>query len=309
MKQYIPAKPYKWGIKLWCIENEGYLLDFIVYQGASSRIDAHTPKEALLELVKPYYCNNHLVVTDGLFSSPEEFHKFLRKKTYCLGVVRLNRIGFPRSIVHEVSNLQRFQSVFREQRQLVVHLYIDKKPLYVMSTFHTATAKTTVARHRFSEGIVHPSIRTAVEDYNKHRCGVDRIDQMETYYRLGRQTKRWWLRLAWWLIDMAINNSWRLYQLKKNSKIRSSEFRTNLMQQLSEDKPMPTTRKSRKRPRSVDNSRAAAHCPVLQRERARCVVCTSKNIDHRGHMKCVSCNVYLCANRDCFVIYHSSLSD
>lgn len=47
MKQYISAKPYKWGIKICCIENEGYLLGFIVYQGADSTTDTHTPKQAL----------------------------------------------------------------------------------------------------------------------------------------------------------------------------------------------------------------------------------------------------------------------
>ena len=88
MKQYIPAKPYKWGIKIWCIENEGYLLDFIVYQGVSSEIDSHTPKEALLELVQRYHGYNHLVVMDGLFTFPELFNDFLTRKTYCLGVVR-----------------------------------------------------------------------------------------------------------------------------------------------------------------------------------------------------------------------------
>ena len=305
MKQYIPAKPYKWGIKIWCIENEGYLLDFIAYQGALSEIDSHTPKEALLQLVQRYHGFHHLVVMDGLFTFPELFNDFLTKKTYCLGVVRPNRVGFPKSIVYETSNLQRLQSTFRQNKQLVVHLYIDKKPLYVMTTFHSAIATTTVTRHHFPHETVTTNIPTAIEDYNKHRCGVDRVDQMETYYRLGRRTKRWWLRLAWWLLDVVINNSWRLYQLKMNSNMKSHEFRTKLMQQLSEDKPIRTTRINRKRLHAnIDNS-SLAHLPVLQQERARCVVCTRQKLNHRGYMKCVTCNVYLCANRDCFVRYHS----
>ncbi len=75
MKQYIPAKPYKWGIKVWCISNEGYLLDFIVYQGKSSQIDNQTPNEAVLQLAENWYEKNHLLVMDGLFSSIELCNK------------------------------------------------------------------------------------------------------------------------------------------------------------------------------------------------------------------------------------------
>lgn len=87
-----------------------------------------------------------------------------------------------------------------------------------------------------------------------------------------------------------------------NSNMKSVDFRTKLMQQLSEDKPMRTTRINRKRPHAnVDNS-SLAHLPVQQQERGRCSVCCSNNKDH---MKCVTCNVYLCANRNCFMQYHS----
>jgi Transposase IS4 len=174
-----------------------------------------------------------------------------------------------------------------------------------MTTFHSAIATTTVTRHHFPSETVTAAIPTAVEDYNTHRCGVDRVDQMETYYRLGRRTKRWWLRLAWWLLDVVLNNSWRLYQLKMNSNMKSVEFRTKLMLQLSEDKPMPTTQKTRKRQRTTVDNSSLAHLPVQQQERGRCSVCCSNNKDHRGYMKCVTCNVYLCANRNCFMQYHS----
>ncbi len=104
---------------------------------------------------------------------------------------------------------------------------------------------------------------------------------------------------------MALNNSWRLFQLQNNSKISSIEFRKQLMLQLCADMPMPFLHKTRKRTHNSINNNNAAHCPVLQLERGRCVVCTAQNIDHRGYMKCVTCNVYLCANRNCFAEYHS----
>jgi hypothetical protein len=33
LKQYIKSKPHKWGYKVWCLVNEGYLLRFEVYTG------------------------------------------------------------------------------------------------------------------------------------------------------------------------------------------------------------------------------------------------------------------------------------
>src|SRR3954471_23154286 len=72
----------------------------------------------------------------------------------------------------------------------------------------------------------------AVTMYNSTRCGVDTLDQLQSYYPLGRKNRRWWPRLAWWLFDMCIIIAHRLYDIKNKEKSRTLGFHEKLMHEL-----------------------------------------------------------------------------
>ena len=50
-----------------------------------------------------------------------------------------------------------------------------------------------------------------VVEYHNWMRGVDVFSQRESYARPGRKSRRWWPRLAWFLVDMAVNNAYVLY--------------------------------------------------------------------------------------------------
>ena len=172
-----------------------------------------------------------------------------------------------------------------------------------MSTFHSANATTVVTRHQYPRETITTPISTAVEDYNKHRCGVDRVDQMETYYRLGRRTKRWWPRLAWWLIDMCVINAYKLYTLKHSSKIRLLEFREKLMEELAGERRQPLHDITNKRRRSICRCKGL-HVPSKSEHQRDCNWCSDRKSRRKTTVFCChSCNVYLCMH-PCFEQYH-----
>jgi hypothetical protein len=47
-----------------------------------------------------------------------------------------------------------------------------------------------------------------VEQYNKYMGGVDRSNQLLSYYGFSHRTVKWWKRAAFHLIDMAIVNAY-----------------------------------------------------------------------------------------------------
>ncbi len=294
---------------MWCLANEGYLLDFIVYQGKTSQIDNHSPTAAMLQLVKHYHGFNHLLVMDGLFSSPELYNTLLSKKVYCLGVVRPYRVDFPKSLVFDAANLPRLEWKHRQKGHLVAYLFVDKTPVYFLTTAHTPDSTTPITRHHYNSQNVETSILPAIEEYNKQRSNVDTIDQLATYYTLGRRTKRWWLRLGWWLIEMSLNNSWRLFQLKTNTKVSSVGCRTQLMLQLTADKPMPFKHNSLKRSYSNMSSESLVHLPRYHEKPHRCYFCTTKHKHKTSHYYCQACNTFLCIKQDCFFLYHKQISE
>jgi hypothetical protein len=65
--------------------------------------------------------------------------------------------------------------------------------------------------------------------------GVDLADKQLSYYFLTqRQTIKWWKKIFWRLIDIAIINSWIIFcSNNPHSKIKSQrEFRLELIKQL-----------------------------------------------------------------------------
>ena len=48
-------------------------------------------------------------------------------------------------------------------------------------------------------------------DYNKHMGGVDRFDQLISYYPVGRSGIKWWRYIMWFIVNLSIVNSWIVY--------------------------------------------------------------------------------------------------
>src|SRR4029077_10654353 len=115
--------------------------------------------------------------------------------------------------------------------------WMDRRLVYIL-TAHTSPAETTTIECRSKDGAtVQRSVPKAVADYNQHKGGVDTLDQLHSYYSIGRKSKKWWPRLAWWLIDMCIINAYSLYQQKKQVQISQLEFPQRLMQELVQRSP------------------------------------------------------------------------
>ena len=50
-----------------------------------------------------------------------------------------------------------------------------------------------------------------VRKYNSLMGGVDRMDQLRSYYSLGRAGRRWWKYIFWGLLNIGIINAYILF--------------------------------------------------------------------------------------------------
>ncbi|KAL3175832.1 hypothetical protein MRX96_001013 [Rhipicephalus microplus] len=64
-----------------------------------------------------------------------------------------------------------------------------------------------------------------VRVYNQSMGGVDRADQLLSFYRNELKTKKWHERIICHLLDLAVVNSWLLYCAIKDSEIQLAEFK------------------------------------------------------------------------------------
>jgi hypothetical protein len=171
-----------------------------------------------------------------------------------------------------------------------------------MLTTHRSPAEITRINRCISSE--ETSVPTAILDYNKHKGGVDTMDQMRHSYAIGRKSKKWWPQLVWWLIDVCIHNAYRLYSQRQQVEIRQLEFREQLAQQLVEQygqhrqhigRPSHTSHQHQQEghwPQSTDEERDCAYCSDRADQR------------HRSRLRCELCQVHLCI--DCFKLYHQA---
>jgi hypothetical protein len=56
---------------------------------------------------------------------------------------------------------------------------------------------------------------TTIMDYNIHKTGVNKSDQMLAYYSFQRKSVKWWMKVFFHLCDLSTVNSHSLHNKKK----------------------------------------------------------------------------------------------
>ena len=77
LKQYMEAKPVKWGIKLWVLSDSktGYVYCFQVYKGKENgQTEKHLARRVVRDLVVNFDNTGHHVYMDNYYSEPNTVH-------------------------------------------------------------------------------------------------------------------------------------------------------------------------------------------------------------------------------------------
>lgn len=100
----------------------------------------------------------------------------------------------------------------------------DYKLVSLASTYVVSEKAETVSRFDTKQkkkvSIACPKI---AKEYNAHMGGVDLMDSYLGRYKIRTKSRKWYIRLFYHMIDMAVINSWVLYR-KKTSKHISRGF-------------------------------------------------------------------------------------
>ena len=102
-----------------------------------------------------------------------------------------------------------------------------KKKLVIMFSTTCSAAMTVLTPHSQKPPVSKPAI---VDCYNHFMNGVDIADQHSVYYRFIRKTVKWWKKIAFWLIEMSMVNSYILYKLTVASPKSPAAYRRSVME-------------------------------------------------------------------------------
>ena len=316
-RQYMPAKPTKYGIKVWMAadSSNGYVLNFDVYLGkeANQRRIYGLGYDVVTKMIRPFMNKNHHVYFDNIFSSVSLLEHLETNGTYACATVRCNRKDLPRCAKEK---LRPGEKVVRQKGNVVFTKWHDKRDVSVISTNCSPLAVDLVV-NRQNQQVSKPAV---IDLYNKNMGGVDLADQIRQYYSVGRSSYKWYRYLFWFLIDVSICNSFLLYNNYRlgqgQSKVKQLLFRTNLAKQLIAGfSSVLSGAHSAKRQKienlSLSPANTDKHFIVkIEGRKKVCVHCkTVGRKTEGGHsvessFQCLQCSVALC--KTCFHDYHAA---
>jgi hypothetical protein len=240
LKQYMPQKPIKRGLKIWALacSSTGYLLNFSVYEGKkASDEESSLGEKTVLELTKPFEGKYYCVYFDNFFTSSSPLSKLLERKLFGCGTMRSNRKNFPNELLVVDKKIEQGDSDTVGTSSITVRQWKDngKKCVLVVSTMHSVTEMSTVQRMT-KEGVkVTVHCPKSIDDYNQNMGGVDLFDQLHSCYNISWKSRKWWLKLFYYLIDASVVNSYILYKTGASTKFKPKShlvFRSVLANQL-----------------------------------------------------------------------------
>ena len=209
--------------------------------------------------------------------------------------------------------LKKGEHTFRTANGIMALIWKDKKDVKMLSTMHTSEMVDTGKNDKHGNLVVKSA---CVLTYNEGMGGVDGSDQLSATCRSVRKHVKWYKKLFFYLVDIAIVNSFLLFKQLHPERSRTTlpHFKVQLARQLLESADIPDYTK-RGRPRSLptpDRLRGKdSHFPELipvqgkrRNQYKRCTVCLKHGVRKETKYQCEVCHEPLCP-APCFKNFHS----
>ncbi|KAJ2937731.1 hypothetical protein O0L34_g19124 [Tuta absoluta] len=285
MKQYLPNKPHKWGFKLFALCSLAeYCDNFIIYSGTDNEPmldnepDIGVTGNTVIKLTRGIpRMMNHIVYFDNYYTSLPLMHYMMKEGIWCLGTVQLNWLG--KSCKLPTKTKVMAKSVPRGS-------YEENTTSYDGVEFSAVSWKdnkqvTLLSVDKNEKKRVPVPCPKIISEYNAHMGGVDLMDSFLGRYRIKVKSRKWYMRIFYYLLDLYVINAWILYKKvsirnnKSSSEIlKLSDFRSELADSLCKygDRVLP----SRGRP-----NRSLSEEPPMKRKNVQQVM-PSRDVRYDG---------------------------
>ena len=186
--------------------------------------------KVVLDLVLGLEFSGLHLYTDNYYTSPLVYNHLYNSSNAC-GTARTNRKHSPST----VSNRGMYK--YLSNGPLLACAWVDKRSIYFLTTLHVAKPPSgipcTVGRRQVDGSLEDVVCPPCLPDYQTFMRGVDRIDQLGSYYNVGRRSCKWWKRVFSYGIECRLGNSYVLdgyvlsgeYAAKGRSKRGFLQFR------------------------------------------------------------------------------------
>lgn len=141
--------------------------------------------------------------------------------------------------------------------------------------------------------------------------GTDQMDQNVNTYRISMRSKKWYWPIFTWMLDVALQNSWILYNKSKNEKVPQLDFKREIA--MTYIKRYGTPSKGPGKPATSSDASDSRISDAIRYDRMDHLVIKTPNNAKRRCAKntcksivrtmCSKCLVGLCL--ECFQTFHT----
>ena len=155
---------------------------------------------------------NHVVYMDNFFTSVKPAEDLEAKQTFCVGTIRTNKLHAISELCDQgtLRSMERGDYICKTKGSITITVWKDN------NLPHFQRVPCVRRRHRSEEEIGRwcsgaDTLSPALPGYNQCMGGVDHNDQNFSYYAINRKSRRWWLRIFYHFLDVAVVNAHCLY--------------------------------------------------------------------------------------------------
>ncbi|VDI26102.1 Hypothetical predicted protein [Mytilus galloprovincialis] len=326
-KQYMPAKPTKWGIKMWAIAeaNTGYVSYCQVYCGKTDGAAPGLANRVVKNCIEKANIigQGYHVYMDNYFTSPALFTDlFQHFNTAACGTVRINRRELPKDIMKKNPEgvINRGDMQFRQKDAVAAVVWKDKKNVNLISSIHDFSVGAVQRNVQQADGIFQRQeipCPQMISDYTQYMGGVDRADQYIQYYVFQHKTLKWPKRIFFTMIEMLKFDAFRLFLASPHHQPGPGKRPTTFLKfskavaaGLIAGYTGGSVRKGRPSLVPVDDRLTQRHLPGSFGNKSWCHVChmrvknNQQETCRQTKFGCLDCGKHLCLP-ECFTVFHS----
>lgn len=287
-RQYIKNKRHKYGVKFYELcESGGLVLRARIYSGEAvdDDYDLGQTGAVVINLMEGLLGKGYRLFMDNYYNSFGLAKHMLEEKTYICGTLRSDRTANPVAVTK--AKLAKGEVVHRCRDGVAVAKWKDKRDVLTISNMHAVEMVETTNRR--GQKKQKPNI---VKDYNAGMSGVDKADQMISYYDSLRKTVRWYKKVGLHVLDIMMHNAHFLNsQYGTNKNVSLLKYREQVIKSLLKIDDLPKEQSQNKNdvhylmpiPPTEKKKNASKPCRVCYSEkkirketRYVCEVCPNK---------------------------------
>lgn len=227
-----------------------------------------------MKMASPFLKMHRHVFFDNFFTSTKLMDDLLAQDTYACGTVRCNRKDLPPCVKNK---LWQGEKVSAQRGKLIFTKWHDKRDISFLSTNFLPSEAPRIVQRRKNGRNINIEKPHVADVYTANMGGVDRADQLRSFYFAGYSSRKWYRYIFWFLFNLSVCSGFILESIYRSNEGKRKRpmisFRLDLAKQLIDGF------RQRKRKR---RSQEALNHPVAREEHV------SIHVDGRKR-KCVQC--------------------